>query len=396
MDDMIVRCSRLYDGSAHPPRTNVALRIADGTIVCIEDADKIEPQADETVVAVDALVPGMINAHVHLEMSGEAKTTSVYVLMTPAQLTLQCVENARKTLAAGVTTVRDLGGTAGNAIDLRDAINAGKQVGPTIVPAGKAICMTGGHGHWIGRESDGPWDARKAVREQRARGAECIKLIATGGVLTKGAVPGLDQLTEEEMTAAVTEARRHEMRVAAHAIGTNGIKNALRAGVSSIEHGHLLDDEAIQLFKDNGAYLVPTLAAITCILEAGAESDQPDWVLKKAQQIAETMRENLVRAFKAGVRIAGGSDAGTPYNYHEDYAYEVELMTTILGMTPVQAIHAATRVSAELLGVASGRIEIGAPADLVGFARDPGADIRALRDPEIVIKHGDLVFDYRG
>ncbi len=396
MDDLIVRCSTLYDGTTEAPRTNAIVRIAGGFVVAIENADRFVARESDVVVSVDALLPGLINAHVHLEMSGEANTTSVYVLQTPAQLTLQCAENARKTLAAGVTTVRDLGGTAGNAIDLRDAIDAGKHVGPTIVPAGRAICMTGGHGAWIGREADGPWDVRKAVREQRKRGAECIKLIATGGVLTKGAVPGLDQLSEEEMAAAVHEARTHDMRVAAHAIGTNGIKNALRAGVTSIEHGHLLDDEALALFKERGTYLVPTLAAITCILEAGLDGSQPEWVVAKAQQIAETMRVNLTNAFKAGVKIAGGSDAGTPYNYHEDYAYEVELMMSILGMTARQAIAAATTTSADLLGVAAGRIAVGAPADLVGFARDPGSDIRALRDPEVVIKAGEIAFDYRG
>jgi imidazolonepropionase-like amidohydrolase len=396
MANLIVRCSALYTMTSAKPRADVVVRIVDGTIAAIENADGFTHADDEVEIRVAALLPGLINAHVHLEMNGEPNTLGVYVLQTPAQLTLQCAENARKTLASGVTAVRDLGGTAGNAIDLRDAIAAGKHVGPTIVPAGRAICMTGGHGAWIGREADGPWDVRKAVREQRARGAECIKLIATGGVLTKGAVPGLDQLTHEEMHAAVTEASTHTMRVAAHAIGTNGIKNALRAGVTSIEHGHLLDDEAIGLFKERGTYLVPTLAALTCILEAGPDAGQPAFVVRKAQEIAETMRVNLTKAYHAGVTIAGGSDAGTPYNYHDNYAYEIELLTTLLGMSPYEAMAAATRTSAELLGIAGGRIEVGAPADLVGFARDPGDDIRALRDPEIVVKAGELAFDYRG
>ncbi|MBV8643601.1 MAG: amidohydrolase family protein [Candidatus Eremiobacteraeota bacterium] len=251
--------------------------------------------------------------------------------------------------------------------------------------------MTGGHGFFIGRETDGPWDARKAVREQRKAGAGCIKLIATGGVLTKGAVPGQDQLSEEEMRAAVVEARTHGLRVAAHAIGTNGIKNALRAGVTSVEHGHLLDDEAIALFKERGTYLVPTLAAVWRIYENIATGAQPDYVVRKATEIYQQAGENLRKAWRAGVTVAGGSDAGTPYNRHEDYAYEVELMSTVLGMTPHQALTAATATAGELLGVEGGVLAEGRPADLLLLDRDAGADVRALREPRVVIKAGAVV-----
>jgi imidazolonepropionase-like amidohydrolase len=253
--------------------------------------------------------------------------------------------------------------------------------------------MTGGHGAFIGRETDGPWDARKAVREQRKAGAECIKLIATGGVLTKGAVPGLDQLTEEEMRAAIVEASAHGMRVAAHAIGTSGIKNALRAGVTSIEHGHLLDDEAIELFKARDAYLVPTLAAVWRIFENVAGGAQPDYVVRKATEIYHHAGDNIRKAYRAGVKIAGGSDAGTPYNRHEDYAYEVELMSTVLGMTPQQALTAATSTAAELLGVDAGVLAPGRPADLLLLRGDAGADVRALRDPRVVIKGGAVAYE---
>jgi imidazolonepropionase-like amidohydrolase len=249
--------------------------------------------------------------------------------------------------------------------------------------------MTGGHGHFIGgRETDGPWDARKAVREQLKAGAECIKLIATGGVLTKGAVPGQDQLTQEEMHAAIVEAHTHGMRVAAHAIGTNGIKNALRAGVDSIEHGHLLDDEAIELFRASNAFLVPTIAAVSCIVERASDGEQPDYVVRKATALYAAMRENITRAYRAGVAIAGGSDAGTPYNYHENYAYEVELMNTVLGMTPNEALHAATQTAGRLLAVDAGVIEAGRPADLLLLDGDLEADTRTLRSPQCVIKGG--------
>ncbi len=385
---LIVRCGRLYDGTAAPPRTNVTVVVEDGKIARIDDGAS---GAESVTHQADSMTPGLINAHVHLEFSGEPNVATLRLLHSPIAQTLIAAANARRSLAAGVTTVRDLGAAESNAIELRDAIAAGQHAGPAIVPAGRALCMTGGHGSFIGRETDGPWDARKAVREQRKAGAQCIKLIATGGVLTKGAVPGQDQLTEEEMRAAVTEAHTHGMRVAAHAIGTNGIKNALRAGVDSIEHGHLLDAEAIELFLERGAYLVPTIAAVTCIFEHAADGTQPDYVVRKATALYESMRENVGRAYRAGVPIAGGSDAGTPYNGHDRYAYEVELMQTVLGMSAVQALHAATQSAAALLGVDAGVIAPGRPADLLLLDGDLEANTYALRRPKEVIQAGVVV-----
>jgi imidazolonepropionase-like amidohydrolase len=388
-----IRTGSLYDGSANPPRTRVTLLIENGRVSRIAaDGETIE--ADRSYEAA-CVVPGLINAHAHLEMNGEPDTQTFYLIRTPTERTLDAARNARLALEAGVTTLRDLGGKESNAIALRDAIANGDHIGPTIVPAGRALCMTGGHGAFIGRETDGPWDARKAVREQRKAGAGCIKLIATGGVLTKGAVPGLDQLSEEEMHAAIVEARTHGLRVAAHAIGTSGIKNALRAGVDSIEHGHLLDDEAIELFKARGAYLVPTLAAVSCIYENAASGAQPDFVVRKATELYERAQVNIGKAWRAGVTIAGGSDAGTPYNRHQDYAYEVELMSTMLGMSAQQALIAATATSGALLGVDAGTLAPERPADLLLLDRDLGTDVRALRSPRVVIKGGVVVHETR-
>ena len=390
MKTLALRCGALYDGTGAPPRRNVTVLI-EGTTIHSIVASTTATDAERTIEA-RALSPGLINSHVHLEVNGEPDVMGVYIIKTPAEKTLGAVANARKALEAGVTTVRDLGATDGNAIAIRDAVTRGEHVGPTIVAAGRAICMTGGHGFFIGRETDGPWDARKAVREQLKAGANCIKLIATGGVLTKGAVPGRDQLSEEEMHAAILEARTHGMRIAAHAIGTSGIKNALRAGVNSIEHGHLLDDEAIALFKERGTYLVPTIAAVTCIFENISGGKQPDYVVRKATEIYDKMRVNLRRAYEAGVQFAGGSDAGTPYNFHEKYAYEVELMQTILGMSAYQALSAATKHAGELLGVDAGVIEPGRPADLLVLDGELEADTFALRDPALVIKGGAIAF----
>jgi imidazolonepropionase-like amidohydrolase len=300
------------------------------------------------------------------------------------------VANARKSLCGGVTTIRDVGSSNRIAQDVRDAIEEGRIPGPRMRAAGAVLCMTGGHGWPIGRAVDSPGDARKAVREQMWAGADCIKLIATGGVLTKGAVPGNAQLAPDELAAAIEEAHRHGLRVAAHAIGTQGIKNALQAGIDSIEHGSLLDDEAIELFKKRRVYLVPTLSAPTCILAHIEDGEQPSYVVEKARALGDAMAANIRRAYDSGVRIAGGSDAGTPYNYHEDYAHEVELMWSMIGMTPQQALHAATAVAADLVGLHNGILAVGEPADLLLLRGDAGADIRALRDPQLVLKNGEI------
>ncbi|MGD1067413.1 MAG: amidohydrolase family protein [Vulcanimicrobiaceae bacterium] len=388
---LAIRAGVLCDGTDAPPRRNVTLLVADGHVREIVATNG--PLSADRVLEAACVVPGLINAHAHLEANGEPDLQSLVVLRTALDRTLYAAQNARLALQAGVTTVRDLGAADGTAIAVRDAVERGEHPGPTIVPAGRAICMTGGHGFFMGREADGPWDARKAVREQRKSGATCIKLIATGGVLTKGAVPGQDQLSEEEMRAAVHEAHTHGLRVAAHAIGTSGIKNALRAGVDSIEHGHLLDDEALALFAERGAALVPTLAAVTCIVENAAGGTMPDFVVRKAEALVAQAAANITRAWRAGVRITGGSDAGTPFNYHQNYAYELELMVRQLGMTPLQALHAATENGGALLGVDAGVLAPNRPADLLVLARDVTDDVRALRDPLVVVKAGAIVHE---
>lgn len=381
---MIVRTGLLYDGTLDAPRRNVDIVVDDGLISAIRDAGGVFDREAACVT------PGLVNAHVHLQMSGEPDTMGAAASSTSNQRLLRAVENARKSLHAGVTTVRDVGSSDNIAQDVRDAIVAGSIPGPRMRAAGAVLCMTGGHGWFLGREVDGPWDARKAVREQMRAGADCIKMIATGGVLTRGAVPGNAQLMPEELQAGIDEAHRHGLRVASHAIGTQGIKNALRAGVDSIEHGHMLDDEALELLKTTGAYLVPTLTAPTCILENLEGSGQPQFVIDKAQHVGAAMLVSIRRAFETGIKIAGGSDAGTPFNYHENYAYEVELMHTLLGMTPQQALHAATAVAADLIGLHRGILAVGEPADLLLLAGDVGNNVRALRSPQGVIKAGQV------
>ena len=379
---MIVRAGVLYDGTLEPPKRNVDLIVEEGRV------KEIRAAQGPCELEAACVTPGLVNAHAHLEGSGEPDMMGMIQTTTPNQRLLRAVENACKSIKAGVTTIRDVGSSNHIAPDVHEAIEEGRIPGPRMRTAGAVLCMTGGHGWPIGRAVDSPYDARKAVREQMWIGADCIKLIATGGVLTKGAVPGNAQLAPDELSAAIEEAHRHGLRVAAHAIGTQGIKNALKAGIDSIEHGTLLDDECIALFKERGVYLVPTLSAPTCIMAHLEDGQQPRYIVEKARGLNEVMLKNIRNAYESGVRIAGGSDAGTPYNYHENYAQEIELMWALLGMTPQQALHAATNVAAELVGLHKGILAIGEPADALLLRADAGEDVRALREPQLVLKAG--------
>jgi imidazolonepropionase-like amidohydrolase len=385
-----VRFGSLYPGLGEMLKNGVLL-IEGGRIAAIADAGAAIP-AGALVLEAPCVIPGLINAHVHLELSGEAETMTVFVLTTPVQRAFICADNARKALESGVTTLRDLGGSEKIAIQLSDAIAAGKAVGPTIVAAGHPITMTGGHGFAIGREADGEDDVRKAVREQRKDGATCIKFVATGGVLTKGAVPGTSQLLEAELRAGIEEAHRHGLKTAAHAIGADGIKNALRAGIDSIEHGHLIDEEGVGLLVTSGAAIVPTLAAIDGIIAAGGDAGQPALGLENARDIAMVAAENLKRARRAGAWFVAGSDAGTPFNRHAHFAHELDLMQRWLGMSAREVLAAATVDAARLLEVDRGTLALGAIADVVLLNSDIDSDTRAFHDPRAVIKHGALAY----
>jgi imidazolonepropionase-like amidohydrolase len=335
-----------------------------------------------------ALLPGFINLHVHLDADAGPDLMTVARLIDEQTSTLLAVDSAARALAAGVTTVRDLGNKYAVAIALREASAKGWIRAPRILAAGKAICMTGGHGWFIGYESDGPHDMRKAVRYNLRLGADCIKVIATGGVLTAGVEVGAAQLDEDELAVAVREAHKASKRVAAHAIANSGIKNALRAGVDTIEHGCFLDAEAVDMMKKREAWYVPTLCAPAAMY--GREG-LPPYVVRKLTQVYEAHRESFKLALKKGVRIATGTDAGTPFNGHGDYAVEFGLMTA-LGMTAEAALRAGTVDAASALGLDGevGQIAEGASADLVAVDGDPLRDISATRRVRAVVARGRM------
>jgi imidazolonepropionase-like amidohydrolase len=279
-------------------------------------------------------------------------------------------------------------------IDLavRDAAAAGLIQAPRILASGRLVCMTGGHGWPIGREADGPEEVRRAAREQIKAGADLVKLMATGGVMTPGVEPGSAQLTEEELRAGVEEAHKAGRRAATHAQGTQGVLNALRAGIDTVEHGFFLDEECVELMVRHGVFFVPTLAALHNTEKAGLEAGVPEYMVDKARRTRSAQLESLALAKKAGVKIAAGTDASTPFNLHGKNGQELGLLVDN-GFSPEEAVIAATSTAAACLGLEKdlGTVEEGKLADLIVVQGNPLDDIELLAEPEninLIIQDG--------
>ncbi len=340
------------------------------------------------------VLPGMIDCHVHLCIDGSADPMQSLQKDSAAMITLKAARQAHLSLLAGVTTVRDLGSVNGISGSLRDAINLGIVIGPRIVSTNQAVCITGGQGWQFSRQADGADGVRQAVREQIRAGADAIKMMATGGVITQGVEPGSPQFTLEELKAGAEEAHKAGRKIAAHAQGNEGIKNSLSAGFDTIEHGIFLDHEAIGLLLEKRATLVPTLSAPFNIMEKGEKSGIPAFIIEKTRKVKDAHVDSIKKAYKAGVTIASGADAGTPFNGHGENLRELELLVRI-GLSPMEAIVSATRVASETLGLGSrlGTIEPGKLADLIVVEGDPVKDISVLQRKEqivVVMKDGQF------
>jgi imidazolonepropionase-like amidohydrolase len=340
------------------------------------------------------VLPGMIDCHVHLCIDGSADPMQSVQKDSAAMITLKAARHAHLSLLAGVTSVRDLGSVNGISGSLRDAINLGVVNGPRVVTTNQAVCITGGQGWQFSRQADGADGVRQAVREQIRAGADAIKMMATGGVITQGVEPGSPQFTLEELKAGAEEAHKAGRKIAAHAQGNEGIKNSLRAGFDTIEHGIFLDDEAIGLLLEKRATLVPTLSAPFNIMEKGEKSGIPAFIIEKTRKVKDAHVDSIKKAYKAGVMIASGADAGTPFNGHGENLRELELLVRI-GLSPMEAIVSATRVASETLGLGSrlGTIEPGKLADLIVVEGDPVKDISVLQRKEqivVVMKDGQF------
>jgi imidazolonepropionase-like amidohydrolase len=348
--------------------------------------------AQEIPGAGRTLTPGLIDCHVHLIFDGQADFEGESRGLTPARAAIKAERNAERHLRAGVTTVRDLGGLDSVVCDVGLAIDEGLTPGPRVLAAGRALTITGGHGHNIGlaREVDSPDDVRRAVREEIKGGARAIKVIATGGVLTPGIDATFTAFTPEELTAAVDEAHKWGRGIAAHAIGAQGILNAVVAGVDSVEHCNQVTPEIAREMKARGTFRSPTLSAILGIV--GHPDEVPVYAVKKASALEVESREGFRRAIRAGVRHVCGTDAGTPFNPHGSAPRELVSMVE-WGMTPLKAMQAATANGAELLRLPLvGTVDAGKEADLVLFDGNPIDAIEQVLAPVLVMKAGDVVF----
>jgi imidazolonepropionase-like amidohydrolase len=318
------------------------------------------------------LLPGLIDVHVHLQFDGAADFEGeARSLTTPGHAAIKAAVNARRHLEAGVTTVRDLGGTGGASIDVARAVQAGLVPGPRILAAGHALTVTGGHGHNVAfsRQVDGADGVRAAVREEIRAGATAIKLIATGGVLTPGIPVSFSAFTPEELAAGVREAHERDLPVAAHAIGAEGIRAAVLAGVDSIEHCNQLTAATARAMVERGTFRSPTISAIRGIVDH--PEAVPAYAVEKATRIEADSEASHRTAVRAGVRHACGTDAGTPFNPHGGAAREIGHLVA-WGMDAVAALRAATANGAELLRLDDvGTIEPGKRADLLLVEGDP-------------------------
>jgi len=388
---LVLSGARIIDGTGAEPVRGRSVVVEGGVIAAVVD-DARAPRGNGLDLAGYTLLPGLINCHVHLCVGAEADPVRPLREEPLALTAIKALLRARETARAGVTTVRDLGGREYAEIAARRAIQEGLSEGPRIVAAGRPVCMTGGHGHWLGREADGPDDARKAVREQLKAGADVIKIIATGGVLTPGVEPGSPQMTIDEMRAAIEEARKAGRRTAAHAMAATGIGDAIAAGITSIEHGIYLTEEIVAHMRRDGTFLVPTLNAPAAIAAGGLAAGIPEYIVRKTEQVVAAHVASFQLAHRAGVRIAAGADSGTPLNFHGSLLPELALMVKY-GMTPLEAIRSATVTAADCLGLGevTGRVAPGYAADLIAVAGDPAERIDALVDLKLVLVNGRAI-----
>lgn len=401
----VIHAGTLLAEPGKAPRGPTTIIIRDGKIAELRDGYVDAPAGAELVDLRDRFVmPGLIDMHVHLwGIGGDPMRDRITALnRDDADDMMFAVSNARKTLDAGFTTVRDLGGNARGMRALREAVERGDVAGPSIVNAGMPVSVTGGHGdpaNGLGETfaeavhkhdvstCDGPDDCRRAVRQQVSLGAQVIKYMSTGGVLSNVS-GGLGRaMTDEEMKAIIDTAHGLGRKVATHSHAAAGTKAAILAGVDTVDHGSFLDDEAIRLFKSHNAWLVPTMMAPLAAVEQARAGMLPPAVLPKAEEAAAAAFASHQKAIAAGVKVAFGTDTGV--SKHGDNAQEFALLVKA-GMTPAEALKTATVNAAEALGRSDtiGTIAPGKDADIVAVSRSPLQDVTALQTMDFVMRHG--------
>jgi imidazolonepropionase-like amidohydrolase len=405
-----VRAGRLFDGTGDNIRENMVIVVQDERIQSVGPAGSVTIPAGATVIDLSkaTVLPGLIDCHTHMGARADRYNEIYHFKDTPFQSAFAATVNARKTLEAGFTSVRDVGSLPFLAVDLRNSINEGLIPGPRIVASGPGISITGGHGDLNNfspqtrvnmfpdernfQIADGVDQMRHVVRAQVKYGVDVIKILATGGVLSKGDSPGAPQFSFEELKVAADEAHMAGRKIAAHAHGTQGIKNAILAGIDSIEHASLIDDEGIRLAKEHGTYLVMDIYNDDYILGKAIEFGLPQENVEKEKMVGRLQRENFQKAVQAGAKMAFGTDAGV--YPHGDNARQFFYMVKF-GMTPAQAIRAATSNAADLIGRSKdvGAIEAGKYADIIAVGADPLQDVRVLENVAFVMKGGVVYKD---
>jgi imidazolonepropionase-like amidohydrolase len=400
---VVVKAGRLLDVRSGRYLENQIILIAGDRIQAVgpasELAARVLPGAKMVDLSHATVLPGLIDAHTHLTMSPYLMGYRSLSVSVPREALIGA-RNARVTLEAGFTTVRNVGASGYSDIALRDAINAGDVPGPRIDASGPALGITGGHCdsnllapqfHYLGDGvANGVPAVMAKVREDIKYGSDVIKFCATGGVLSKGDSPDLEQFSPEEMRALIAEAHRLGRKTAAHAHGAQGIKDAVEAGVDSIEHGSFINEEDIQLMKQHGTYLVPTLYLSDWFMANYKNLGLTDDMVAKAKYVMPAARQNIGRAFHEGVKVAFGTDAAVyPHGLN---AHEFAVMVK-LGMTPLAAIQAATINAADLLGWSDrvGSLEPGHFADFIAVDGDPLEDVSVLENVKFVMKGGEVV-----
>jgi imidazolonepropionase-like amidohydrolase len=406
----VLKGGRLIDGTGGDPIDDAVLVIEDGRIESVRQTGTVGYPEDTHVVDVagKTIMPGLIDAHVHLAgLKSMAQVETV--LDNPMLQGMRGVLDVWKVIDAGFTTVRDA--CCVHALHLKEAVNEGSIVGPRILAAGRAITQTGGHSdhHFLplewaassfnveGRVADGVAEVRKAAREQLRAGADHLKIHTTGGVMSEKGLPTSCQYSLEEIRAFVEEARNWGVRTAAHAQGTQGIKNALICGINSIEHGVMLDDECIDLMLKDGACLVPTLAIVEAIIHKGPKVGVLEASLRKARSLQKEHLVSFKKAYRAGVTCGLGTDyLSDPMSPMGANAVELELYVERAGLTPMETLVCATRNNAEVLGLGDklGTLEAGKWADILVVQGDPSQDISILRNKKNILsiyKGGTMV-----
>ncbi len=397
----ILKCGMLFSAADESVQKDVAVVVEGNRIerVCpVNEADT----ADARVIDLSDkfVMPGLIDGHLHVSMNGEANGMAEAPFLKLGDIAYRAMNYVKADLMAGFTTIRCEGDPGFIDVSLRDAIEKGLAVGPRMQCSGISLSSTGGHGDYHfnpdiqGGEfcsiCNSPDEARAAARYTFKYGADQVKLMATGGVMSKGDEPGACEMTFEEMKAACEVARFRGKTSSAHAHGAEGIKNAIRAGITSIEHGMLIDDEGIDMLVEYGTYLIPTIIAAYRIIQYGKEAGIPDYAVEKAELCLKNHAEHLKVMVKKGVKIGFGTDTGTPYSHHGEQAFEFQLMEES-GIPAAYCLQAATKVNAALIRREEelGTIEPGKLADIVAFGGNPLEDgMKSMMDCRFVMKDG--------